>query len=264
MCINKQLRYVLDQPARAFLLPLAKLKIVRAYNRLVSLCKGRPTQDPTDLEELNRILALSRHPTAINDHLVTLFIETLTFKPRLIVELGVRGGGSTLALAYAAKLSNADMISVDIEDRSGMLPKDILPPDQWTFVQSDDVRFAERFPALYPTLTVDVLFIDTSHTFEHTVKEINSWFPLLSKTCKVFFHDTNQRPLYVRKDKSIGIGWNNRRGVIRALENYFEKSFNEREEFVDFRKGWLIKHFPYCNGFTILERLNHPVDEHGR
>lgn len=54
----------------------------------------------------------------------------------------------------------------------------------------------------------------------------------------------------------MGIGWDNKRGVIRALEEYFGKSFNEKKDFIDFRNGWLIKHHSCCNGFTILEKIS--------
>ncbi len=50
-------------------------------------------------------------------------------------------------------------------------------------------------------------------------------------------------------------GWDNERGVIRALEKFFDKRFDETRDFVDFKNGWLIKHNHRCNGFTILERV---------
>ncbi len=103
---------------------------------------------------------------------------------------------------------------------------------------------------------IDVLFIDTSHLFEHTHSEITAWFPFLSSRAKVFFHDTNLKRVYFRKDGSMGIGWNNGRGVIRAVERYLNRTFNERANLVDFSPGWLVRHFPYCAGFTILEKFD--------
>lgn len=104
--------------------------------------------------------------------------------------------------------------------------------------------------------SIDILFVDTSHVYEHTVEEIKHWFPLLSDKAKVFFHDTNLRKVYYRKNGKMDYGWNNDRGVIRALENYFGRSFDERSEFCTISKGWLIKHHPYCGGFTILEKIH--------
>jgi hypothetical protein len=77
----------------------------------------------------------------------------------------------------------------------------------------------------------------------------------------VFFHDTNLRRYYVRRDGSIGRAWDNQRGVIRATEDYVGTSFDETRDFVALRNGWLIRHSARCLGFTILERAG--VD-HGR
>ena len=103
-----------------------------------------------------------------------------------------------------------------------------------------------------------MLFIDTSHLYQHTVEEIDAWFPLLARHALVFFHDTNQRLIYCRDDKSIGQGWNNDRGVLRALEMYFNQSFNEQVDFTHVEPGWIIRHHARCNGLTILEKIDLP------
>src|SRR5579872_7286938 len=53
-------------------------------------------------------------PADIHDHLGALFAETVAARPRLIVELGTRGGISTRALLAAAEVSDAHLLSVDI------------------------------------------------------------------------------------------------------------------------------------------------------
>ncbi len=232
-----------------------KKRLRTVYNFLFAKNPGRRFT-PSDLPELNEIKerALKRSP--INEHLETLFVESLEVKPKLIVELGVGGiGDSTFVLERVAKLSGGRLVSVDIYDRSH-----VNSNPEWIFVQRDDVAFAGEFEtwckerALDPR--IDVLFIDTSHYFDHTLQEIQAYFPLLSDRAKVFFHDTNLNSFIFRKDRSIDLGWDNERGVIRALEVYFNRSFNEKEEFVDFIKPWLIKHHPYCSGFTVLEKLS--------
>ncbi len=85
------------------------------------------------------------------------------------------------------------------------------------------------------------------------MREIEHWFPLLAPRAKVFFHDTNQRRIYFREDGSMGVGWNNR-GVMVALEKYFNKNFNEKRDFTDLVNGWSIRHYAKCNGLTILTR----------
>jgi hypothetical protein len=207
-----------------------------------------------ELIEITEIRKHAHKRTDISEHLLPLFLEGLAAKPRLIVELGVRTGESTFAFERVARLCNSTLLSVDIDDcLRASTWKD------WSFVKSDDIAFARQFPewcaARGMKPEIDVLFIDTSHLYDHTVQEIKAWFPHLSQKAKVFFHDTNQRDVYFRADKSMGIGWDSNRGVIRALQEYLGVKFDENVSFTDCYKGWIIRHNALCSGFTVLERL---------
>ncbi len=232
-----------------------KKRIRTVYNFFVDLRKPKAPLI-TELPALNRIKQDSLRRTAMNEHLETLFVETLTMNPRLIVELGVARGESTRVFAQVARLTGAKLVSVDINDCSR-----VLDWEDWTFIHRDDLEFAREFPGwcrehrLEPK--IDVLFIDTSHYFEHTLQEIQAYFPFLGDHAKVFFHDTNLKPFIFRKDGSLDLGWDNDRGVIRALEVHFGRTFPEKEEFIDFVTPWLIKHYPHCSGLTVLEKLAH-------
>lgn len=192
-------------------------------------------------------------PSDICDHLETIFFEALSIKPKLIVELGVRYGDSTFVLERVARITGAKLVSVDITDCSN-----VSKYSGWHFIQKDDIQFAREFPewclncGINPQ--IDVLFIDTSHYYVHTIAEISTWFPYLTYQAKVIFHDTNLKNIYYRKDGSSGFAWNNERGVIKALETYFGKSFNESIDFIEWVNGWIIKHFCICNGLIILEK----------
>jgi len=225
---------------------------INGLNTLTDVFRARrwiPSASP-DLQE---VLDRARTRTDISDHLPTLFAEALLARPRLIVELGVRGGESTFVLERVARLFNAQLVSVDLEDNLR-----VSLWSQWVFVKSDDITFAREFPQwcagrqIQPK--IDFLFIDTSHRFEHTVQEITSWFPWLGEQAKVAFHDTNQHRIYRRRDGSIGLGWRNR-GVIAALEHHFNRKFDETVDFVELLDGWLITHHAVCNGFTVLTRV---------
>jgi len=235
------------------------------YNFFVDLKKPKPRLD-TDLPAFNIIKEHSRKRTALNEHLETLFLESLTLKPRLIVELGVAKGESTRVFAQVAKLCGAKLVGVDINDCSRALDW-----EEWSFIHKDDLAFAPEFEAwcrerqIEPV--IDVLFIDTSHYFDHTLEEIRAYFPFLAAHAKVFFHDTNLGTYLFRKDGSLDLGWDNDRGVIRALEVHFKRTFRETEEFIDFVDPfWLIKHYPYCSGLTVVEKLSHlfPAGDSGK
>lgn len=247
---KKKIGLTIKYPERAFLFVFIKI-----YNKLIDLKTTKKNKKTifTDLSELNEIKKHIHKRTDISDHLETLFLESLALKPKLIVELGVRGGESTFALERAAKLSNSKLVSVDLDDCS----KTSSYKDRF-FVKGDDIKFAKEFKSWCTEkkikLEIDVLFIDTSHFFKHTLEEINSWFPFLSKKAKVFFHDTRLRTVYRRKDGSIGLGYY-QRGVMKAIEVFLRKKYNENKDFVDIRNGWLVKHYANCNGMAILERL---------
>ena len=63
----------------------------------------------------------------------------------------------------------------------------------------DDCEFDPIFKNVIKE-PVDVLFIDTSHLYEHTVRELAAWFPLLANKALVIFHDTN---LFLQSNECI-------------------------------------------------------------
>jgi cephalosporin hydroxylase len=226
---------------------------VAVHNAAIRKNENRPIALAC-IPEIAQIEERKQLDTDISDHLLTLFAEAVNTRPRLIVELGVRGGDSTFVLERAARFCRARLISVDIADCSK-----VSTWDEWLFVQSDDIDFATRFPdyctrnGIMPT--IDVLFIDTSHLYDHTVQELATWLPLVSERGKVLFHDTNQCRLGHRKDGRLMAGIDNR-GVIAAIEGYLGRKFDQTQDFVDVCNGWLIRHIAYSNGFTIMEKLS--------
>ena len=60
----------------------------------------------------------------------------------------------------------------------------------------------------------------------------------------------------MRKNGTYGAAWNNQRGVIRAIEEFFGTQFNEKEEFYYSCEkdgiSWKVSHEPFCNGLTLL------------
>ena len=195
----------------------------------------------------------------IHDHLPTMFAEAVRSGPKLIVELGTRGGLSTRALLAAADVAGAAMLSVDIEDCSGVAVPERLRA-RWTFVKSDDIAYAAApFEAFCAgrglKAEAEVIFIDTSHTYEQTRAELAAWLPRLAPAGVMMFHDTNLKPWFRRLDGHVARGWDNQRGVIRAIEEVLERRYDETSLFTDIAAGFVIQHTPWCNGFTVLRRV---------
>jgi len=102
---------------------------------------------------------------------------------RTVLELGVRNAVSTRAILLALKKTNGHLWSVDIRacNRGISAVKEWRLDNIWTFIQENDLD-------LKWNKVVDMLFIDTLHTFEHTMLELEKFAPFVQHT--IFMHDT--------------------------------------------------------------------------
>jgi predicted O-methyltransferase YrrM len=187
----------------------------------------------------------------LSDHLETLYAQTYQMSPKVIVELGVSSGQSSKTFDRVTRELGSIIFGCDLDSTIGFSYNDIC---NGNFIQMDDIQFS-RLYASNVGRPIDVLFIDTSHLYDHTVKEIAHWFPLLADKALVMFHDTNLNGKeYTRKNGSVGKNWDNQRGVIRAIEEYFGVSMDESSDFsMILKKGvdtWRIKHETGCNGLA--------------
>ena len=223
--------------------------ILGLYNLLIPREKYQENEDRT----LAEIRQFARKRTDISEHLETLYREALTVKPKLIVELGVRTGASTFALSRAAEKSGAWLISLDMEPT--LFHSDY---EKWRFIHADDIEFADNFPEFSQKTgfepKIDFLFIDTSHTYGHTRAEIEAWAPYLAPGGTMVFHDTNMKVIFRRKDGSLGGGWNNKRGVIRAVQEFLNTNWDENNAYTAEHNGFFVHHIPTCSGLTVLRR----------
>lgn len=194
------------------------------------------------------IINFALNQTDISDHLLTIFKNTIEQNPELIVELGVIGGNSNFVFRKVTEiLEGCQLISIDTEN------VEYTKNPKWLFVEGEDIEIARNFKAITKK-PIDVLFIDTSHQYGHTKQEIDSWFPLLNKSCTIIFHDTNLYSEGLTKKGEVIKGWNNNRAVIRAIEEYLELKIDETKEQETKQGKWNIWHYPYCHGLTILKR----------
>lgn len=201
---------------------------------------------------IDTVKEMQKIDSDLSDHYDKIYLETLAQKPRLIVELGVcHSGNSASIFSLVNEELGSRVIGVDIV----RYPYDFVKNGQ--FFCADDVAFATKFKNFFRQ-PVDVLYIDTSHLYEHTCKEIEAWFPLLARNALVMFHDTNLRPAYQRNNGTSGVGWDNERGVIRAIEDFVGEPLDETVEFQrSFHRSdgcWTLRHWPSCNGFTCLKK----------
>lgn len=118
-------------------------------------------------------------PSDIYEHLPTFY--ALAQDATTVIELGTRSGVSTIAWLYGLE-GHGHLWSVDIDPKP-----EIGTHAHWTFIQGDDCS-GEVFAQL--PADVDVVFIDTSHEYAHTLRELNLYRWLLKPGGKLVLHDT--------------------------------------------------------------------------
>lgn len=165
---------------------------------------------------------LCRIESDINEHLPTL--KKYAEQSETVIELGVRGIVSTWAILAGKPKS---LISVDIEH-----PKtfggDLLEVYDLTGAENIDFRFILKSSLEVDIPERDFLFIDTIHTYEQLIQELEMHHEKTKKF--IGMHDTN---LY--GDTGMKLAVNN---------------------FLDAHQEWEIaEHFDNNNGMTFLKRV---------
>jgi cephalosporin hydroxylase len=110
------------------------------------------------------------------------FVQMVTeLNAQHVIELGTRTGVSTIAWLYSLEQTGGRLTSVDIDEKPA-----IGEFDHWTFIQGSDLD-----PDVISQLDeADIVFIDTSHLYEHTVQELAMYRFLVKPGGLIVLHDT--------------------------------------------------------------------------
>lgn len=152
----------------------------------------------------------------IQEYMPFLHEQAAARESPVILELGARRANSTLAF-LAATEKGGHVWSSDI-DNILKYPDGIRPwrnTPHWTFVCGDDMN-----PVVQEVLPqeVDILFIDTSHEYEHTLEECRAYVPRVRSGGVALFHDTHLKGW-------PGYSWpHDRAPVWMALDDYCAES----------------------------------------
>lgn len=94
-------------------------------------------------------------------------LTALARDAKVIIEFGVRGGVSTWAFLDGLS-PDGQLWSVDIDQNKA--PRRVRSDPRWRFIIGDDNH--PHIRALLPQ-SADLVFIDTSHEYEHTLAELH-------------------------------------------------------------------------------------------
>jgi predicted O-methyltransferase YrrM len=122
-----------------------------------------------------------------SDCLIPLIQLAKEVDAKTLVEIGVREGISTVALLLACKALAGHLWSVDVEPclKARETVKNLGLEQFWTFTQAHSLEFAKTW-----NKTIDLLFIDSGHTFNLTINELRAYSKFLKIGGAIAMHDT--------------------------------------------------------------------------
>lgn len=152
-----------------------------------------------------RFQQLSAESVDMHEHMPTFVAAVDELDAKVIIELGVRYGHSTIAWLYALhqKGSGGRLWSVDCAfpvpanpgSTNSLDGINLLDPqgplgvmDNWMFLLGYDT-----WPAILdalPDKNVDIVFLDTNHVYEETLVELGLYYPRVRKGGRIYLHDT--------------------------------------------------------------------------
>jgi hypothetical protein len=143
-----------------------------------------------------------------------------------VVELGTRTGVSTAAFLDGVERRGGRVVSIDSADCSALF----RGHPQWVCIQSDS-----RHPELPATAAcelgadedrwIDVLLIDTEHTYDQVTGELELWWPRVRVGGYVLAHDTETFP-----------------GVRAAIEDWLQVEHGD------------VHYVLPCNGMAVIRK----------
>lgn len=152
-----------------------------------------------------RFAAACTEPSDIRLHVPRLARIVRERNAQHVIELGTRGGVSTVAFLAGLSYTGGALTSCDLDERpdfGGDVPR-------WAFVRGNDLDpdvLAQMSPA-------DIVFIDTSHLYEQTLAELRAYRPMLRPNSIFILHDT-ELPHPAGEDERIAFP------VRKAIERY--------------------------------------------
>ncbi len=110
-------------------------------------------------------------------------------KPDVAVELGTCGGGASLHMALGNP--NTEVFTFDIAREPSVVVAEEMASN-FHFYREDSVLASERFW----NPEVEFLFIDTTHTYEQTMREYEAWLPKMDKKGIIAMDDVGREGMW--------------------------------------------------------------------
>jgi hypothetical protein len=227
---------------------------------------------------LETIESSKTHDSDISSHLPLIFTscydQLIKYNGNVIVELINGEGLSAPIFDKIGQLMPINLISIN---HAKIIPKTLQVADliqRSNFYQMTSAEYASHHITQMIQAgmksEIDILFIDSLHTYDHTLQELQLYVPLMAPNGLIILHDSYMSPIQpgfgwkLSNGRVMYGGWDNHRGVSRAIETYFNMEIDESKTFSRVFSSnnevglyWSIEHYPICNGLTLLRKVNH-------
>jgi len=165
----------------------------------------------------------------IHEHMPTFQLLTHEFNLKKVLELGTRDGDSTIAFLQLAHEIDGHVTSIDINDcpiaRTRADGFGYL--DKWEFIKGNGL-------SIEWTDEIDHLFIDSDHSYNHVLLELEKFEPFVKVGGFITLHDISRLP-----------------EILRAITDYIKDKPNLR----------FYKYFNN-NGLGIIRKIGEGTKEH--
>ena len=165
------------------------------------------------------VVAASKITSDIQEHLLTLYDLVLEINAKVVVELGA--GRSTYVFIAAVNATGGQFYSIDV------VPGRLALEPRHHPITGDSLEVVKTWDQ-----DIDLLFIDTLHTYEQTRGELDTWSQFVRRGGIIAMHDTD--------------------GVAGA----FPGCRTALDEFlVKHKEEYNAVHYSNCNGLSVLRKL---------
>lgn len=226
--IYSKIKYAIRNPSLSLAyLIFGKEKFYKLINEHSCLYFKKPS---------NYLEQLMVERTSMHEHLPTLYMLTIEFNLKNILELGTQFGNSTIVLLLAAKEINGKVATVDVDPCLDARDKiKNLQLDKWcTFVQNDDLNVEWNEP-------IDHLFIDSNHSYNHVLEQLQKYEPFVKPGGFITMHDIVMHEFLPDGTPTQKI--NDINSVLRAINDYIKNRNDLR----------FYKYFN-CNGLGVIRK----------
>lgn len=146
----------------------------------------------------------SKSRSDIGGHLPLLYNLTKTLKPSVIIQAGIRDGNSDSAFGLAAIEEGLTLVDIDKDEVKDGRLKDIREEeDNWYFYQgrTDDKNIVDAVQKFKGE--VGIFFTDTSHNYDDTKFELDTYSKLLSPEGIILIHDMDPWECYPGQTQAV-------------------------------------------------------------